>query len=49
MVKRDPDDLISAASKNWKKENTQVIRITLKRGGEHLKLYAKAHSIIARR
>jgi hypothetical protein len=33
MVKRDPDDLITATSKNLKKENTQVMRITLKRGG----------------
>lgn len=33
MVKRDPDDLITAASKNLKKENTQIMRITLKRGG----------------
>lgn len=49
MVKRDPDDLISAASKNLKKENTQIMRITLKRGGDYHKLFAKAHSRIAKR
>lgn len=49
MVKEDPDDLITAASKNLKKENTQIMRITLKRGGEHLKLFSKAHSRIAAR
>lgn len=49
MVKRDPDDLITATSKNLKKENTQTMRITFKRGGEYHKLFAKAHSRIARR
>lgn len=49
MVKRDPDDLITAASKNLKKDKTQIMRITLKRGGEHLKLFSKAHSRIALR
>lgn len=49
MVKRDPDDLITAASKNLKRESTQIMRITLKRGGEYTKLIPKAHSRIARR
>lgn len=35
MFKRDPDDLISAVSKNLKKESPQIMRITLKRGGDH--------------
>lgn len=33
MVKRDPDDLISAISKNLKIEKAPIMRITLKRGG----------------
>lgn len=49
MVKRDPDDLISAASRNLKKPNTQIMRVTLKRGGDYLRQYAKAHSRIARK
>ena len=47
MVKRDPDDLITAVSKNLKKQSTQTMRITLKRGGDHLHLFSKAHSRIA--
>jgi hypothetical protein len=31
-VKRDPDDLISALSKNLKAEKAPVVRITFKRG-----------------
>ena len=49
MVKRDPDDLITAASKNLKRQNTQTMRITLKRGGQHFASFAKAHSRIAMR
>lgn len=49
MFKRDPDDLISAASKNLKKEKPKVMRITLKRGGNHQSEIAKAHSRLARK
>ena len=48
MFKRDPDDLISAASKNFKKEKPQIMRITLKRGGTHFAEIAKAHSRTAK-
>jgi hypothetical protein len=49
MVKRDPDDLITAASKNLKSAKTKIMRITLKRGGEYRKSLIKAHSRISRR
>lgn len=48
MFKRDPDDLISAASKNLKREKPQIMRITLKRGGPHFTEIAKQHSRIAK-
>ena len=44
MVKRDPDDLISAISKNLKTQKAPVMRITLKRGGLWKPENAKAHS-----
>jgi hypothetical protein len=49
MVKRDPDDLITAASKNLKNKNTHIMRITLKRGGDFRKSFLKVHSRISRR
>lgn len=33
MVKPDPDDLISALSKNLKAKDSPVLRFTFKRGG----------------
>lgn len=44
MVKRDPDDLISAISKNLKTPKAPVMRITLKRGGLWKPESPKAHS-----
>ncbi len=46
MVKRDPDDLISALSKNLKLQHSTapVIRFTFKRGGLWKPEFAKVHS-----
>lgn len=44
MVKRDPDDIVSALSKNLKKEGSPTLRITFKRGGIWRSEFAKAHS-----
>ena len=46
MVKRDPDDLISALSKNLKLQHSTapVIRFTFKRGGLWKPEFAKIHS-----
>ena len=44
MVKQDPDDLISALSKNLKAKNSPVLRFTFKRGGLWQPEFAKAHS-----
>ncbi len=44
MVKPDPDDLISALSKNLKAKNAPVLRFTFKRGGLWQPEFAKAHS-----
>ncbi len=33
MVKRDPDDLITALSKNLKGQKSPILRLTFKRGG----------------
>ena len=49
MVKRDPDDIISALSKNLRKENPQTIRLTFKRSSPHFQTIAKSHSRIAKR
>jgi hypothetical protein len=49
MVRRDPDDIISALSKNLKSANPQILRITLKRSSELFSTLPKAHSRIARR
>lgn len=48
MGRRDPDDIITALSKNLKGQNS-VVRFTFKRGGLWKKEYAKAHSRVARR
>lgn len=44
MVKRDPDDLITALSKNLKTDKSSVLRFTFKRGGLWRSEFAKAHS-----
>jgi hypothetical protein len=44
MVKRDPDDLISALSNNLKTDKSAVLRFTFKRGGLWRPEFAKAHS-----
>lgn len=44
MVKRDPDDLISALSKNLKSQNSPILRITFKRGNLWQAEFGKAHS-----
>ena len=44
MVKRDPDDLISALNRNLKQKNAPTLKITLKRGGIWRQEFAKAHS-----
>ncbi len=44
MVKPDPDDLISALSKNLKAKDSPVLRFTFKRGGLWQPEFAKAHS-----
>lgn len=44
MVKRDPDDIISALSKNIKTEKAPILRFTFKRGGLWQPTFAKAHS-----
>lgn len=44
MVKRDPDDLISALSKNLKSQDSPVLRITFKRGALWQPEFAKAHA-----
>lgn len=43
-IKRDPDDLISALSKNLKAEKSPVVKITFKRGDLFQKEFTKAHS-----
>lgn len=48
MGRRDPDDIITALSKNLKGQNS-VVRFTFKRGGLWKQEYAKAHSRVARR
>jgi hypothetical protein len=48
MVKRDPDDLITALSKNLKAKDTPVLRFTFKRGGIWQPQYAQAHKRIDR-
>lgn len=44
MVRRDPDDLITALSKSLKNPNPSTIRFTFKRGGLWQTSHAKAHS-----
>ena len=44
MVKRDPDQLITATSKHLKSNTTPTLRFTFKRGGLWLPQFAKAHS-----
>lgn len=44
MVKPDPDDLISALSKNLKGKDSPVLRFTFKRGGLWQPEFSKAHS-----
>lgn len=48
MGRRDPDDIVTALSKNLKAQNS-VVRFTFKRGGLWKQEYAKAHSRVARR
>jgi len=48
MVKRDPDDLISALNKNLKSQKAPVLRFTFKRGGLWKPEFAKIHSRIAK-
>lgn len=49
MVRRDPDDIITALSKNLKAEQPQALRLTFKRGGLWKPEFAKAHSRIAKK
>jgi hypothetical protein len=44
MVKRNPDDLITALSANLKRPNAPVLKFTFKRGGLWKPDFAKAHS-----
>jgi hypothetical protein len=48
MVRRDPDDIITALSKNLKMQKA-VVKFTFKRGGLWSKDFAKAHSRVAKR
>ena len=48
-MRRDPDDLISAISKNLKGEKAPIMRITLKRGGLWKNEFAKVHSRIGKK
>lgn len=49
MVRRDPDDIITALSKNLKNNNSPVLRLTFKRGGLWKPEFAKAHSRVVKR
>jgi hypothetical protein len=49
MVRRDPDDIITALSKNLKADHSPVLRLTFKRGGLWQPRFAKAHSRRARK
>lgn len=49
MVKPDPDELISALSKNLKAKDSPILRFTFKRGGLWQPEFAKKHSRIAKK
>ena len=44
MVRRSPDDIVNALSKNLKQKDAPTLRITFKRGGIWQPEFAKAHS-----
>lgn len=44
MVKKHPDDIVSALNRNLKQQDAPTLKITLKRGGIWRNEFAKAHS-----
>ncbi len=49
MVRKSPDDLVTALSKNLKNIKAPTLRFTFKRGGLWNPTFAKAHSRLAKR